>query len=864
MTESNDFTGHIVPARKPARTRQRSWEVFIVPILILMTLTVFWGVQDFPFLVLENDDSAAGSVHVASGLSAENAAWAFTTFEGPGWQPLTRLSLMLDATLHEDRAGSFHFTNLLLHLAAVLFLFAALRGLTGESWPAALVAALFAIFPRHVEPVVWIAERQIVLAAFFGMTSLWAFSRYARNRNRIWYLTAVALFACSLMSDVVIVAVPLLLPMLDRWRCDRTSLASESATALPKYGAFVALSVLAVAIIVFGRPAGASSTRTSLAERTGWALTGSLTAIAETLDPREAPQMVPTNVADPAVSKVIGAGLLLASVSIAVVALSPTASFLRVGWFWYLATLIPPLLVGPLSVRAITDSDMYLPRIGLLIVVSGLLFAVASRLPRGRLILTIIVAPALVAVAASSFSLVNNWRDNDALFANPPKSVRFNHRAQYLRGMELLGRDSPDIDHAIDHLQQAVQLQPHDASSHVVLGKLFFDQNRLDAAQQHLRAAVDIQPELAEAHWYLGLVALNSRQPDLAIVHFGEVSGHPEFPQVREYLSLASEYQSPRWQQLRRIEQQGGHYQLASQDPRSAVVMISLVGTSATDADLSGWKEFPRLQSLNLNGTTVTDDGLRHLAAFTELQTLELNNTMVTNDGLAHLVQLTGLQSLALGFTHVDGRGLEHLKSLPNLESLVLGGAQVTDAGLELLHEFAALRKLNLSRTRITDAGLQQLTELSRLESLDLVGTRITDAGLVHLETFPSLQSLNLFGATLTGSGLRHLSHMDKLRKLTLDKTELDDAGLEHLAGLTELEVLTLANTRVTNTGLQQLRPLSGLRQLSLGGNVIDDSGLTHLTGLRRLATLDLSCTQVTAKGVEELRKSLPQVDVTW
>lgn len=899
-TTSNAPTSNAPTVRNRGRTRRRSWEIFIAPALILMTLTVFWGVQDFQFLILEDDVSVAGNLRVKSGFTSENAAWAFTTFDNSSWQPLTWLSLMLDAELYGDTAaGRFHITNLLLHLGAVLLLFGAFRCLTGESWPSALVAALFAIHPQHVEPVAWIAERKCVLAAFFGMGSLWAWARYVCYRHKKWYVLAVISFACCLLSDQTLIALPLLLLLLHDWRLDRVQRKSSPAeTAVPgkrpdslesddgspsgqqsglhgrgqtwrrhlssEILVFLVLSILLGAIVLCGRTEDVKGAELPFADRVGQALAGGVTGLAQTFQTWDPSDFFPPRVDNLAATNVIGAALLLAYVTIAVVALSRRASYWRVGWLWYLATLIPPIVIGPVAVPHVTDSDMYVPQIGLFLVVSWSLFSLAAAFRWGRFVLPAILAPMFVAVLSGSFLRVNSWRDNDAIFANPPVSVRLNHRAQYQRSMELLGRDPPEVDQAIGHLQQALQLNSHDALSHASLGKVYLDENRVDEAARQLRAALLIQPDLAEAHWNLGIICLNSGQPDVAELHFRKVAGLLEFPQADEYLKLAFEYQSPRWQQLRRIEALGGHFKLAGQDPRSPVIMLSLIGTRAGDADLAAWMQFTQLESLDLNGTQVTDDGLIHLNALTGLRTLELNSTGINNDGLVYLKNLNSIQTLALGSTHVDGRGLIHLKGLPNLNSLVLGGAQVTDAGLETLGEFQALRRLNLSRTRISDAGLECLTGIPRLESLDLVGTRVTDAGLAHLKELSALQSLNLFGTDVTGSGLQHLLHMKNLKRLALDDTQVDDAGLEHIASLSKLEVLTLANTRVTDAGLKNLLQLTGLRQLSLGGNLVRDAGVAQLKGLLELEVLDLSSTQVTGSGVDQLRESMPRVAISW
>ena len=82
----------------------------------------------------------------------------------------------------------------------VALLFAVLRRMTGALWRSAIVAALFALHPLHVESVAWVAERKDVLSALFWMLTLWAYVRYAEGvsvsglRSSVFYALALLFF----------------------------------------------------------------------------------------------------------------------------------------------------------------------------------------------------------------------------------------------------------------------------------------------------------------------------------------------------------------------------------------------------------------------------------------------------------------------------------------------------------------------------------------------------------------------------------------------------------------------------------------------------------------------------------------------
>ena len=144
------------------------------------------------------------------------------------------LSHMLDCQLFGLNPAWHHLTNVLLHAATAIGLFFGLRSMTGELWPSAFVAAIFAVHPQHVESVAWIAERRDVLSGLFFVLTLAAYLGYVRRgRTLSRYLLVAVLLSLGLMSKAMLVTVPALLLLLDYWPLGRFGQAAD----LPQNGA---------------------------------------------------------------------------------------------------------------------------------------------------------------------------------------------------------------------------------------------------------------------------------------------------------------------------------------------------------------------------------------------------------------------------------------------------------------------------------------------------------------------------------------------------------------------------------------------------------------------------------------------------
>ena len=156
----------------------RATDFGIVVLLVVAIFAAYGQTLHFGFVNYDDPDYVSANVHVRAGITAGSVAWAYSHSFAGNWFPLTWLSHMLDFELFGLDSGLHHLTSVSIHALATLLLFAVLRRITRSRWPSAMVAALFALHPLHVESVAWIAERKDVLGAFFWMLTLYAYASY--------------------------------------------------------------------------------------------------------------------------------------------------------------------------------------------------------------------------------------------------------------------------------------------------------------------------------------------------------------------------------------------------------------------------------------------------------------------------------------------------------------------------------------------------------------------------------------------------------------------------------------------------------------------------------------------------------------
>jgi len=574
----------------------------IVSVFLAVIVWIAFGrALNHDFVGYDDQSYILRNPRVTNGLTLDGIQWAFTHVHVTNWHPLTTISHMLDCQLYGLQPWGHHLTNILLHAAAAILLFLALRQLTGSFWPSLLVAAVFAVHPLRVESVAWVSERKDVLSGVFFMLTLWAYARYARGnvRSSFWYMTVTVLFALGLMCKPTLVTLPFVLLLLDYWPLGRvrpssSSRRGETASAWPrrntwswlvieKVPLFVLSAASCVATLLAQKQALDLSIKAPLLERLGNALISYDVYVGQMIWPAHLAVLYPYPEGNLKVPQVIVALLLLLIISVAFFLWRKRYPFLLIGWLWYLGMLVPVIGIIQVGSQVRADRYTYLPQIGLYLLVAWGAAELFQRWRRSREVLAAAAVLVIMALTTRSYFQTSYWRDTETLWrhaiaSTPNNYIAHTNLAQTLThagrfaeaiaecqealkikpdfaaahnnlgvallrdkqsGDGALGHDGA-VDEAIEQYREALQINPDFTQAHKNLGIVFMRKGQMEEAIAQFQKTLELEPNDAQAEFSLGSAFLQRREVDEAIAHYQKaVEIRPDYAEARNYLGNA-------------------------------------------------------------------------------------------------------------------------------------------------------------------------------------------------------------------------------------------------------------------------------------------------------------------------------------
>lgn len=538
----------------------------------------------FAFVNWDDGAYVTANPEVLRGLTGQGVVWAFTSGQTGNWHPVTWLSHMADTTLFGPGPAARHLVNILLHGVATGLLFLLLASWTGEAGRPALVAALFAVHPLHVESVAWISERKDLLCAVAGLAALGAWTAWTRRGSRAAYAAAVALFAIGLASKPMIVTLPFVMLLADAWPLRRLGVpptGSEIRRRCIEKAPFFALAAASAIVTMFvQRGAGAMELgdRLPMADRFGNAAISVVLYAGQAVWPVGLAPFYPWP-ARVSLAAATGAAALVAAVTGIAVMNFRARPWLAVGWLWFLGMLVPVAGLVQVGLQSRADHYTYLPLAGLFIAAVWAIPFPVSRYARFAALGGCTAVVGLL--AGTTLAQERLWKDGLALWTrgvacypgDVTNRTNFAHalemanrfdesvrayegagwpergaivlvrlgrrgeaiglleravakgtpRAAVLRSLGTLLDEEGRGKEAVERLRQAVSLDPADAEARTNLSAACERLGLRDEALTQARAAVGLRPGLTAARFNLALVLQKSGRLDEAIGQYEDV-----------------------------------------------------------------------------------------------------------------------------------------------------------------------------------------------------------------------------------------------------------------------------------------------------------------------------------------------------
>jgi tetratricopeptide (TPR) repeat protein len=524
--------------------------------LAVMTFAIYAQVIGHQFITLDDPTYIQENPMVNRGVNGAGLAWAFTTFYATNWHPLTWISHMIDCQLFGMNPGRHLLVNALIHVANTLLVFWFLLRTTHARWPSALVAALFALHPLHVESVAWASERKDTLSTFFGLLSLIAYVRYAKAPSVSRYMWTAITLALGLLAKPMLVTWPFVMLVLDYWPLRRltdpmakehlrdashreaaTGIASLVREKIPLFAI-----VAASAVITFVAQSHGRAVRTFADAPIVLRLSNALVSYAKyillTFWPNDLAVYYPF--AGIPAWQIIGAAFLLIGIMVFCVSQRRIRPYLMVGWLWFLGTLVPVIGIVQVGGQIMADRYFYIPSIGLSI---ALVFRLADIAKSWRVAAALnagIAGGILVILAMLTNAQIQRWRDSFTLFEHTLAVTPPNLHIEHNLGVALAV--SGRYDEAAAHFEKALQIDPNFYDGLVVMGVTRAHQGRMPEAIEYFRTAIHSQPDVPKARVQLAHALWKENRDEAAVEEMSRASQlAPKDANIRADFGLALE-----------------------------------------------------------------------------------------------------------------------------------------------------------------------------------------------------------------------------------------------------------------------------------------------------------------------------------
>lgn len=181
---------------------KHAWMLYVVFAgFLLLAFTLYYPALSVGFL----SDDFDFLYHTANqpSLLSHFATTIIGTRGDHSYGPMFNVVFSLEYWMFGMKAIGYHLVSLLAHTVVAFVIFLLTRRWTKNDVVALAAGLVFLFLPSHTEAVVWVAAQTHLLASLWYVLALYAYDRFVREENSIWYAVAMVGVIFSLLTKEI-------------------------------------------------------------------------------------------------------------------------------------------------------------------------------------------------------------------------------------------------------------------------------------------------------------------------------------------------------------------------------------------------------------------------------------------------------------------------------------------------------------------------------------------------------------------------------------------------------------------------------------------------------------------------------------
>ncbi len=497
---------------------------FVVIVLVSITFLVYsrslfldYTKLDDSIFIIENAHYNADTKNI--GVSFQRGL--FNATNDAYYRPLFLVDFIIESRFFGVKPAGYHFTNLLYHLISVLLLFLFFKQIKIPQVDAFLLSLLFAVHPVLTQAVAWIPGRNDMLLMIFFLSSFILLLKYLEKPNPLLLFLHFMFFLGALFTKETAIIIPVIIGgfvvFYFKWGWRRLI--------------FPVISwIMAIAIWLLVRSNATLSKNWVSPSEMLQAGLSRLEVVLQYLGKIFFP--VNLTVFPMAEDITIIWGILAVALMATLVVYSKSYKkpLTYLGLFWFLVFLLPVLIVPKSLNDQVFEHRLYLPIIGILIMLSQAIPFTGTFDPKIKI--------AMVGAIATIFAIICIVRTG--YFSDPvtfwTHAVNGSPHSAYAK--TLLGTKVEDPAERERLFLQAHKLDPNLKNLNYYLGKVMYEKKQSDSAAMFLRNEVVRNP-IPDAYFLLAQIDFSNNRFDSAAMNLEKVIElDPLNPQANHNLAL--------------------------------------------------------------------------------------------------------------------------------------------------------------------------------------------------------------------------------------------------------------------------------------------------------------------------------------